>query len=176
VPGLSENIRVRSILGRFLEHSRIYAFGPDALNGHPGTPGGTLAAGPAEPGRPPGQSTVREVWLGSSDLMHRNLDRRVESLVRVGDRGHEATLSELFGLAMDEGTASWWLDSDGCWTRHHLDSSGAPLLDLQAYLAGTGRGGRPRADGADGRADGPPRASASRRRRPRPATGATGTA
>jgi polyphosphate kinase len=107
--------------------------------------------------------------------MHRNLDRRVELLVRVGDQGHEKTLSELFGLAMDEGTASWWLGSDGRWTRHHLDSSGTPLLDLQAFLAGTDRAGRAAADG-DGRADGPRRSPASRRRRPRPATGATGRA
>src|SRR5207248_7688586 len=72
VPGLSETIRVRSVLGRFLEHARVYAFGP---------------AG--------GDPADREVWLGSSDLMHRNLDRRVELLVRVSDRGQQKMLRDL---------------------------------------------------------------------------------
>jgi polyphosphate kinase len=204
VPGLSESIRVRSVLGRFLEHSRIYAFGPVRANGDGDPDGGetpngekagrktasvqtvnaetadaeavngkTAAELPAPPGQPPGQPgqhRLREVWLGSSDLMHRNLDRRVELLVRVGDRGHAATLSELFAMAMDEGTASWWLGADGGWTRHHLDSSGAPLLDLQAFLAGTGRPGAE----ADGRRDSASRPAGGRRRRPRSATGATG--
>ena len=107
VPGLSENIRVRSIVGRFLEHSRIYAFG----TGEPDSPG--------------------DVWIGSADLMHRNLDRRVELLVRVTDPGQRAELRGLIDLAMDAGTASWWLAADGTWTRHHLDASGAPLNDLQ---------------------------------------------
>jgi hypothetical protein len=219
VPGLSESIRVRSVLGRFLEHSRIYAFGPVPTNGDGDPDGGETAnaetanaetangetAGrktasaqtvnaetvnaetvnaetvnaeaangktAAELAAPPGQHGLREVWLGSSDLMHRNLDRRVELLVRVGDRGHATTLSELFATAMDEGTASWWLGADGGWTRHHLDSSGAPLLDLQAFLAGIGRA---RTE-ADGRGDGPARPAAGRRRRPRSATGATGRA
>src|SRR5271165_369502 len=105
LPGVSETVRVRSILGRFLEHSRLYAFG----SGDDGT-----AAG--------------DVWLGSADLMHRNLDRRVELLVRVTDPAQQADLSSLLDLAMDDGTASWWLDPDGTWTRHHLDASGAPLL------------------------------------------------
>ncbi|KPC64438.1 polyphosphate kinase, partial [Streptomyces sp. NRRL WC-3753] len=68
VPGLSENIRVRSVLGRFLEHSRVFVFG----NGD-------------EP----------EVWFGSADMMHRNLDRRIEALVRVTDPAHRATLDRL---------------------------------------------------------------------------------
>ncbi len=109
VPGLSEGIRVRSILGRFLEHSRIYAFGV-------------------------GEDEDSEVWIGSADLMHRNLDRRVESLVRVKDRAQKAVLRNLIDLAMDEKTSSWWLAGDGSWTRHHLDSAGQPLLDLQQYL------------------------------------------
>jgi polyphosphate kinase len=118
IPGLSETIRVRSVLGRFLEHSRVYAFGA----GEDDAGGG--------------------VWLGSADLMHRNLDRRVETLVRVTDPGHRAELRGLIDMAMDDTTSSWWLDSDGSWTRHHLDASGAPLNDVQEYLIRT-RQGRP---------------------------------
>jgi polyphosphate kinase len=109
IPGLSETIRVRSVLGRFLEHSRIYAFGP-------------------------GEGEDGEVWIGSADLMHRNLNRRVEALVRVKDPAQQAELRSLIALAMDETTASWWLAGDGTWTRHHLDASGRPLRDLQQYL------------------------------------------
>jgi polyphosphate kinase len=110
IEGLSENIRVRSIVGRFLEHSRIYAFGTGADE----APG--------------------EVWIGSADLMHRNLDRRVELLVRVTDPAHRSELRGLIDLAMDPRTSSWWLAGDGTWTRHHLDESGAPLNDLQELL------------------------------------------
>jgi polyphosphate kinase len=115
VPGLSETIRVRSILGRFLEHSRIYAFGT-------------------------GEDSDSEVYIGSADLMHRNLNRRVEALVRVTDPAQRLTLRNLIALAMDETTASWWLAADGTWTRHHLDSSGQPLRDLQQYLLASTRG------------------------------------
>ena len=119
VPGLSENIRVRSVLGRFLEHSRIYAFGS-------------------------GGDSDSEVWIGSADLMHRNLDRRVEALVPVLDPAQQAVLRDLIDLAMDEGTATWWLAGDGTWTRHHLDAAGKPLRDLQQHLirATPGPGGR----------------------------------
>jgi polyphosphate kinase len=109
VPGLSEGIRVRSVLGRFLEHSRIYAFG--------------VAESPGS-----------EVWIGSADMMHRNLDRRIESLVLVTDPAHKGRLRSLIDLAMDDSTASWWLDSDGTWTRHHLGPDGQPLRDLQRHL------------------------------------------
>jgi polyphosphate kinase len=109
VPGMSENIRVRSVLGRFLEHSRIYMFGD-------------------------GQDAASEVWIGSADLMHRNLDRRVEALVRVVAPAQQAELRNLINMAMDESTATWWLDADGAWTRHHLDAAGKPLRDLQQYL------------------------------------------
>jgi polyphosphate kinase len=109
VPGVSETIRVRSVLGRFLEHSRVYAFGA-------------------------GEEDEGGVWLGSADLMHRNLDRRVELLVRVTDPAQRAELRGLIDMAMDDSTATWWLDSEGTWTRHHLDASGAPLNDIQEYL------------------------------------------
>jgi polyphosphate kinase len=110
VPGLSDNIRVRSILGRFLEHSRVLAFGPI------------------------GEDEPPDVWLGSADLMHRNLDRRVEVLVRVTDPAMRENLAALLDLAMDESTASWWLGEDGGWTRRHTDDSGKPLLDIQSHL------------------------------------------
>src|ERR1700722_15173849 len=112
VPGLSETIRVRSVLGRFLEHSRIYAFG----------------TGDPDP------EARSEVFLGSADMMHRNLDRRVESLVLVGDPGHSAKLRELIAMGMDDGTSSWWLDGDGNWTRHARDVDGTPLTDVQEFL------------------------------------------
>src|SRR5262249_40496986 len=111
VPGLSDTIRVRSIVGRFLEHSRIYVFG---------------AGGP--------DTSEDEVWIGSADLMHRNLDRRVELLVRVTDSGQRTELRSLIDLAMDPDVSSWWLGPDGVWTRHHLDETGAPLIDLQEHL------------------------------------------
>ncbi|QBX55827.1 RNA degradosome polyphosphate kinase [Nocardioides seonyuensis] len=92
VPGLSENISVRSILGRFLEHSRVFWFD----NG----------------GEP-------QAWLGSADLMHRNLDRRVEVLVRPSDPHVIAQIGELLDLALDPDTTSWTLDSEGAWTLQH---------------------------------------------------------
>jgi polyphosphate kinase len=90
VPGLSENIRVRSILGRFLEHSRIYNFGGD--------------------GKP-------EYWIGSADLMHRNLDRRVEVLCALSDRQARAQIADFLDMAFDDGTAGWDLQPDGSWVR-----------------------------------------------------------
>lgn len=107
VPGLSENIRVRSILGRFLEHSRVYEFA---------------------------NAGDTEVFIGSADLMHRNLDRRVETLVRISDEEHIAEISGLLDLSLEDETASWHLDSDGTWTGVHTDSEGRPLRDIQAYL------------------------------------------
>ncbi len=76
-------------------------------------------------------------------MMHRNLDRRVEALVRLRDPGHIAELDELLTLSTDPGTASWHLDSEGAWTRHVRDADGTPLRDLQTHLITT----RPRRRG-----------------------------
>jgi polyphosphate kinase len=107
VAGLSENIRVRSILGRFLEHSRIFVFG----NG----------------GEP-------EVWFGSADMMHRNLDRRIEAIVRVTDPVHRAVLNRLVEIGVSDDTSSWHLGPDGNWTRHSTDAEGHPLRHVQEML------------------------------------------
>lgn len=117
IPDLSETIRVRSILGRFLEHSRIFAFANSS--------GPALGEGPA---------SGPEVFIGSADLMHRNLDRRVETLVRLADDSQIAGLIELIDSSMADSTSSWHLNSDGTWTRHHLDANGEPLRDLQQDL------------------------------------------
>jgi len=100
IKGLSENITVRSILGRFLEHSRIYHF----VNG--------------------GED---EYWIGSADLMHRNLDRRVESLMRVDKAPHKDLLSEIFEVSFSSSTSSWH-QSDDKWLRHK------ERQDIQEYL------------------------------------------
>ncbi|WP_442932446.1 RNA degradosome polyphosphate kinase [Micromonospora sp. NBC_01699] len=122
VPGLSENIRVRSILGRFLEHSRVFRFG----NG-----GGTLAADAAAGGRPVGaQGGSAEFWIGSADLMHRNLDRRVEALVQVTDPVARAELDQVLSTAMSDDVASFELHPDGTWSRR-AGEPGRPLVDFQ---------------------------------------------
>ncbi|MFD1716361.1 RNA degradosome polyphosphate kinase [Georgenia deserti] len=111
VPGLSENIRVRSILGRFLEHARIFAF---ANGGEP------------------------EAWIGSADLMHRNLDRRVEAMIRIDDRGQVDELVELLDRSMADTTASWHLGPDG-WRRVAHGPDGRRLEDLQEVLMSKAR-------------------------------------
>ncbi len=117
VPGLSETIRVRSVLGRFLEHARIFAFAHAD-----GTPqDGYDFAGP-------------EVFIGSADLMHRNLDRRVEALLRVADPDHVTELVDLIDLAMDDTTSTWHLQPDGEWERHTTGPKGEMLADLQSVL------------------------------------------
>jgi polyphosphate kinase len=110
VPGLSDNIRVRSILGRFLEHSRVFRFG----------------AGPPE-------DDWTEFWIGSADLMHRNLDRRVEALVRVTDPGAQADLDRVLGMSMSDECESFELTGDGSWTRR-VAAEDRPLFHLQDEL------------------------------------------
>ena len=105
--GLSENIRVRSILGRYLEHSRIFSF--------------------VNAGDP-------QVFIGSADMMHRNLDRRVEALVRLTAPAHLEEIDGIFERDLDDSTAAWWLDASGLWTHHSRDEDGNPLEDSQSAL------------------------------------------
>jgi polyphosphate kinase len=107
IPGLSENIKVRSILGRFLEHSRVFHF----ANGGD-----------------------QRTFIGSADIMHRNLDRRVESLVEIRDPKVKDELRDLLAFATDPTTSAWTLDVDGKWTRSVVDPAGAPLRDYQQTL------------------------------------------
>ena len=93
VPGLSDTIRVRSIVGRYLEHSRIYHF----ANGN-------------GPGRP-------IYYIGSADLMPRNLDRRVEALVPVDDPGLQARLHQVLDVNLADDQHAWHLSPDGAWSR-----------------------------------------------------------
>ncbi|MGH3333950.1 MAG: RNA degradosome polyphosphate kinase, partial [Nocardioidaceae bacterium] len=100
------------VLGRFLEHSRIFWF---------------------ENGGDP------EAWIGSADLMHRNLDRRVEALVRLPGSQQVEEVGWVFDLAFDEGTSSWWLQADGEWERHARSEDGFTLRDMQEILIATKR-------------------------------------
>ena len=102
IPGVSDNITVKSVLGRFLEHSRIFHF----ING--------------------GDD---EYWIGSADLMGRNLDRRVESLVRVVRKEHHQRLQEILDLGLSDQTSSWQLTGTE-WTRKSTDGDGNSLVDV----------------------------------------------
>lgn len=103
-PGYSETIRVRSVLGRYLEHSRIYSF--------------------ENCGEP-------LVFIGSADLMHRNLDRRVEALVQLKQEDHLAEIENLFQLAFSDETSAWTLEEDNSWKRKAIDANGNRLRDMQ---------------------------------------------
>jgi polyphosphate kinase len=107
ITGLSENIRVRSVLGRFLEHSRIFHF---ANNGND------------------------ELYIGSADLMDRNLNRRVESLVLIEDKAHKAELIKIFDQYLDPTIVSWHLLQDGNWKLINRDNDGKALQDLHAKM------------------------------------------
>jgi len=104
--GLSESIRVRSILGRFLEHSRVFHF---------------AGAG--------------EYWIGSADMMHRNLDRRVEVLLRVADPRLAARLGDVLDSCLDPATRCWTLHPDGSWEPSPAPDTGvSPVRDHQAEM------------------------------------------
>ena len=104
IKGVSENITVKSVLGRFLEHSRIFHF----VNGG-----------------------NNEYWIGSADLMGRNLDRRVESLVRIDKKEHQNRLQEILDLGLSPSSSSWQLSGTD-WSRVSKNSKGEALLDVHS--------------------------------------------
>ncbi|GAA2067657.1 RNA degradosome polyphosphate kinase [Williamsia deligens] len=103
MPGVSDNITVRSILGQFLEHSRILHFG-----------------------------ALDEYWIGSADMMHRNLDRRIEVMAQVKDQRLTRELGEIFASALDPTTRCWVLESNGGWTAS--PAAGEDVRDHQQQL------------------------------------------
>jgi len=109
IKGISENITVKSVLGRFLEHSRIFHF----VNGG-----------------------NNEYWIGSADLMGRNLDRRVESLVRIDKKEHQHRLQEILDLGLSADSSSWQLSGTD-WSRVSKNSKGEALLDVHSAFIHT---------------------------------------
>jgi len=105
--GLSESIRVHSVLGRYLEHSRIFYF--------------------ENAGDP-------DVFIGSADMMHRNLDRRVETLVKLVQTDQIRDLKDIMDLGMGERVSTWVLGPDGSWLRRSEDEEGNKLPDMQDEL------------------------------------------
>ena len=106
VPGLSENIRVRSVVGRFLEHSRIWRF----ANG----------AGPERP----------EYLIGSADMMPRNLDGRVEAIVPISDPAARLHIDHVIETLLGDTRLSWTLDAHGSWTKvDALSGHAGPSVD-----------------------------------------------
>jgi polyphosphate kinase len=102
-----ENIKVRSILGRFLEHSRIYYFRNDG---------------------------AEEYFIGSADMMQRNLDRRVESLVRIDSGKHKERLKGILDDSISDQYSTWKLTDDNQWSRHIRDSEGNYLVNFQDHF------------------------------------------
>ena len=109
IKGISENITVKSVLGRFLEHSRIFHF----VNGG-----------------------NNEYWIGSADLMGRNLDRRVESLVRIDKKEHQHRLQEILDLGLSANSSSWQLSGID-WKRVSKNNNGEALLDVHSAFIHT---------------------------------------
>jgi len=102
-----ENIKVRSILGRFLEHSRIYYFKNDR---------------------------AEEYYIGSADVMHRNLDRRVEALVRIDNEKHKERLRKILDDSVSDTYSTWALLEDNNWQRKVRDFDGNLLVNFQDHF------------------------------------------
>jgi polyphosphate kinase len=111
---MSDNIRVRSLVGRYLEHSRIFRFG---------------------------ERDGRRHYMGSADLMQRNLDRRVEALVPVADPTLTEHLDEILQVLLEDDTLAWTLAPDGSWSKVPTERGSNAHLRLQELAvarAGTG--------------------------------------
>ena len=117
VPGLSENIRVRSIVGRYLEHSRIFAFGD-------------------------GDDRPVRYFIGSADMMERNLDRRVEVVVPVEAPELQDRLREILEVNMVDDTNAWSLGADGRWTRAEPGGQTSAQRRLQELATERSRPGK----------------------------------
>jgi polyphosphate kinase len=118
VAGLSDNIRVRSLVGRYLEHSRIFFFGAGGKNGHRGGHAGSDGADAAGADTSQGVALVPdggEYYIGSADMMPRNLDRRVEAVVPVLESDLRARLREILEINLADDVLAWELGGDGTW-------------------------------------------------------------
>ena len=116
IPGLSDRIRVRSIIGRYLEHSRVYHF----ANGD----------GPGEP----------VTYIGSADLMSRNLNRRVEALVRLDDPRTQLRVREILDVVLNDDRLAWTLAGDGVWTKRRGPAASDTHARLQQLARGRANG------------------------------------
>ena len=102
VPGFSESIHVRSIVGRYLEHSRIFTFG---------------------------QGERERTFIGSADLMERNLDRRIEAMTPIKDPGAQARIREILSVMRRDDRRAWVLGDDAQWRRVQASVDGQPQVD-----------------------------------------------